>query len=292
MRCASFKQRGTRIATCSAQGDRGGRWVLLPRLPIHGLFCICKLQCVHVHISPQGTLVCVHTKTRDLVAEFRANTSNIYWLGSPLVYTSTGGKSLYTGEGAWADSLAILFSLYLSPTPSLPPHPPPLSAVCRQGSEPELKVQVLIYANPLKHTHTCLKHNVLPLSLCYPLPSSLLPPPSSLNSLPSLPSLAQVGLLGAYTAGTYVDSMWGVAQFSLSNESPCTCSFVGHKKTLAGKYCQIKFKMRLQYTDTFVFRHTLQFSIRGRCCKWWNSWWVCHGTRVIVHCSLCYPLPH
>jgi len=38
-----------------------------------------------------------------------------------------------------------------------------------------------------------------------------------------------MGLLGAYTAGTYVDSMWGVAQFSLSNESPCTCAFVGDK---------------------------------------------------------------
>jgi len=48
--------------------------------------------------------------------------------------------------------------------------------------------------------------------------------------------LAQVGLLGAYTAGTYVDSMWGVAQFSLSNESPCTCAFVGDKTSAVGKY--------------------------------------------------------
>ena len=45
-----------------------------------------------------------------------------------------------------------------------------------------------------------------------------------------------MGLLGAYTAGTYVDSMWGVAQFSLSNESPCTCAFVGDKKSVVGKY--------------------------------------------------------
>jgi len=83
-----------------------------------------------------------------------------------------------------------------------------------------------------KHAHTCLKHNVLPLYLCYPLPSSLFPPPST--PFP-LPSLAQVGLLGACTAGTYVDSMWGVAQFSLSNESPCTCAILGDKKSVVGR---------------------------------------------------------
>ena len=70
----------------------------------------------------------------------------------------------------------------------------------------------------------CVTPFVLPPLL--PPPSSLLPPP--LPPFP-LPSLAQVGLLGAYTAGTYVDSMWGVAQFSLSNKSPCTCAFVGDK---------------------------------------------------------------
>ena len=32
-----------------------------------------------------------------------------------------------------------------------------------------------------------------------------------------------------------MDSMWGVAQFSLSNESPCTCAFVGDKKSVVGK---------------------------------------------------------
>ena len=55
-----------------------------------------------------------------------------------------------------------------------------------------------------------------------------------------LPSLAQVGLLGAYTAGTYVDSMWGVAQFSLSNESPCMCAFVGDKKSVVGERCPLE----------------------------------------------------
>ena len=65
-----------------------------------------------------------------------------------------------------------------------------------------------VEGSPLVYTST--------MSLCYPL--LLLPPPSP--PFP-LPSLVQVGLLGAYTAGTYVDSMWGVAQFSLSNESVC-----------------------------------------------------------------------
>lgn len=58
----------------------------------------------------------------------------------------------------------------------------------------------------------------------------------------SLSSLAQVGLLGAYTAGTYVDSMWGVAQFSLSNESPCMCAFVGDKKSVVGECCPLENK--------------------------------------------------
>ena len=29
--------------------------------------------------------------------------------------------------------------------------------------------------------------------------------------------------------------MWGVAQFSLSNESPCMCAFVGDKKSVVGE---------------------------------------------------------
>ena len=68
-------------------------------------------------------------------------------------------------------------------------------------------------------------------SYCYPVYMSF-----------SLSSLAQVGLLGAYTAGTYVDSMWGVAQFSLSNESPCMCAFVGDKKSVVGECCPLENK--------------------------------------------------
>ncbi len=45
-------------------------------------------------------------------------------------------------------------------------------------------------------------------------------------------SLANVGLLGM---GSYVDSQWGVAQFSLPNESPCICAFVGDRKSVVGK---------------------------------------------------------
>ena len=45
----------------------------------------------------------------------------------------------------------------------------------------------------------------------------MLLPPSSFTSLP----LLSLGLLGAYTVGTYVDSFWGVSQFSMSNESSC-----------------------------------------------------------------------
>ena len=33
----------------------------------------------------------------------------------------------------------------------------------------------------------------------------------------------------------YVDSTWGVAHFSVPNESPCMCAFVGDKKTVVGK---------------------------------------------------------
>ena len=47
-------------------------------------------------------------------------------------------------------------------------------------------------------------------------------------------SLAQVGLLGM-AMGPYVDSTWGVAQFSVPNETPCMCAFIGDKKTVVGK---------------------------------------------------------
>ena len=59
----------------------------------------------------------------------------------------------------------------------------------------------------------------------------MLLPPSSFTSLP-LPSL---GLLGAYTVGTYVNPFWDVSQFSLSNESSC-----GDKKSVIGKYWPVE----------------------------------------------------
>ena len=47
--------------------------------------------------------------------------------------------------------------------------------------------------------------------------------------------LTQVGLLGK-TVGTYMDSQWGLAQFSVPNETPCLCAFVGDKKSVVGKH--------------------------------------------------------
>ena len=46
-------------------------------------------------------------------------------------------------------------------------------------------------------------------------------------------SLASVGLLGVVS---YMESQWGVAQFSLPNESPCICAFVGDRKSVVGRY--------------------------------------------------------
>ena len=47
-------------------------------------------------------------------------------------------------------------------------------------------------------------------------------------------SFAQVGLLGR-ALGSYVDSQWGLALFSVPNESPCVCAFLGDKKTVVGE---------------------------------------------------------
>jgi len=54
-----------------------------------------------------------------------------------------------------------------------------------------------------------------------------------LNFLP-LCSLAQVSLLGM-AMGPYVDSQWGLAQFSLPNESPCVCAFTGDRNSVVGE---------------------------------------------------------
>ena len=35
--------------------------------------------------------------------------------------------------------------------------------------------------------------------------------------------------------GPYVDSQWGLAHFSLPNESPCVCAFIGDRKSVVGK---------------------------------------------------------
>jgi len=43
--------------------------------------------------------------------------------------------------------------------------------------------------------------------------------------------------------------MWGVAQFSLSNESPCMCAFVGDKKSVVGRYCPAIIQISL-FSDT------------------------------------------
>lgn len=51
------------------------------------------------------------------------------------------------------------------------------------------------------------------------------------QSLNKKSSLAQVGLLSK-AVGTYMDSQWGMAQFSLTSESPCVCAFVGDKKSV------------------------------------------------------------
>ena len=36
--------------------------------------------------------------------------------------------------------------------------------------------------------------------------------------------------------GPYVDSQWGLAQFSLPNESLCVCAFIGDKKSVVGEW--------------------------------------------------------
>ena len=50
-----------------------------------------------------------------------------------------------------------------------------------------------------------------------------------------LSSLAQVGVLGI-SMGAYVESQWGVAQFSLPAEAPRVCAFVGDKKSVVGEW--------------------------------------------------------
>lgn len=47
-------------------------------------------------------------------------------------------------------------------------------------------------------------------------------------------SFAHISLLGR-ALGSYVDSQWGLALFSVPNESPCVCAFLGDRKTVVGK---------------------------------------------------------
>ena len=65
-------------------------------------------------------------------------------------------------------------------------------------------------------------------------------------------SLANVGLL---SMGSYVDSQWGVAQFSLPNESPCVCAFVGDRKSVIGEWAVfgVPFDLENHHNNLFYF---------------------------------------
>ena len=54
--------------------------------------------------------------------------------------------------------------------------------------------------------------------------------------------------------GPYVDSQWGLAQFSLPNESPCVCAFIGDKKSVVGEWmpCYHKFHKLVQFSTALV----------------------------------------
>ena len=91
------------------------------------------------------------------------------------------------------------------------------------------------------------KSFLVPLSLFFSpsfLSSSFLLPYSALPSSPlhpsssslSLAQLSQVGMLSkAVGMGTYVDSQWGLAQFSLPSEVPCLCAFLPDRKCVIGE---------------------------------------------------------
>ncbi|KAL5503232.1 hypothetical protein EMCRGX_G010150 [Ephydatia muelleri] len=51
------------------------------------------------------------------------------------------------------------------------------------------------------------------------------------QSLNKKSSFAHISLLGR-ALGSYVDSQWGLALFSVPNESPCVCAFLGDRKTV------------------------------------------------------------
>ena len=78
----------------------------------------------------------------------------------------------------------------------------------------------------------------------------------SLNAVfcSSLAQLSQVGVLSkAVGMGAYVDSQWGLAQFSLPSEVPCLCAFLPDKKSVVG----ISDNM---YTCTPVMGSSTEFS--------------------------------
>ena len=77
----------------------------------------------------------------------------------------------------------------------------------------------------------------------------------SLNAVcSSLAQLSQVGVLSkAVGMGAYVDSQWGLAQFSLPSEVPCLCAFLPDKKSVVGMSDNM-------YTCTSVMGSSTEFS--------------------------------
>ena len=85
--------------------------------------------------------------------------------------------------------------------------------------------QVVVWSFP---SHTLILSHLLTHSLSLSLSLLLL--------LRSLAQLSQVGVLSkAVGMGTYVDSQWGLAQFSLPSEVPCLCAFLPDKKSIVGQ---------------------------------------------------------
>ena len=96
-----------------------------------------------------------------------------------------------------------------------------------------------VHVRPEQGFGTSLSFPFPPFSLRLSFPSSppYLPPSlySSSSSL-SLAQLSQVGVLSkAVGMGTYVDSQWGLAQFSLPSEVPCLCAFLPDRKSVIGE---------------------------------------------------------
>ena len=82
-------------------------------------------------------------------------------------------------------------------------------------------------------------------------------------------SLAQVGIFGK-AIGSYVESQWGLAQFALPNESPCSCAFVGDKRTVVGELFYLFVCLCLHFSsftaiclDGRLYKNS--FTLEGNC---------------------------